>query len=151
MASPCPHIVMIIYAPGTLPQRPMQSPNRHRCTVAVIALALVALLAAGPASSQPSGQVEQAIRHLIAYVSEADLVFVRNASEYTPAEAAEHMEKKYRHFRDDIETAEDFIELCATQSLLSGKPYLVIDPQGNERPTSDWLRAELDAWQVRGQ
>ena len=128
----------------------MQSPNRH-LAAAGIALALAMLLTAGPVSSQPSGQVEQTIRHLISYVSGADLVFVRNASEYTPTEAAGHMEKKYRHFRDDIETAEDFIELCATQSLLSGKPYLVIDREGRERRTSDWLRAELAAWQVRVQ
>lgn len=129
----------------------MQSPNRHLAAAAGIALVMFALLAAGPARSQPSGQVEQTIQHLISYVSGADLVFVRNASEYTPAEAASHMEKKYRHFRDDIETAEDFITLCATQSLLSGKPYLVIDPQGYEHRTSDWLRAELAAWQVRGE
>jgi hypothetical protein len=129
----------------------MMSRNRNIAAAAGIALAIVVLLAAGPACSQPSGQVEQAIRHLIACVSAADLIFVRNGREYTPAEAAEHMEKKYRHFRDDIETAEDFIELCATQSLLSGKPYLVIDRQGNERRTSDWLRAELAAWQMRDQ
>jgi len=129
----------------------MQSPNRHLAAAAGVALALVVLLTAGPASSQPSGQVEQTIRHLISYVSAADLIFVRNAGEYTPAEAAGHLEKKYRHFRDDIETADDFIELCATQSLLSGKPYLVIDPQGNASRTSDWLRAELAAWLVRVQ
>jgi len=129
----------------------MKPHNRHITAAAGIALATALLLTAGPANSQPSGQVEQTIRHLITYVSEADMIFVRNAREYTPAEAAEHMEKKYRHFRDDIETAEDFIALCATQSLLSGKPYLVIDPQGNEYRTSDWLRAELAAWQVRGQ
>jgi hypothetical protein len=59
------------------------------------------------------------------------------------------MKKKYRYFREDIATAEDFIELCATKSLLSGEPYLVIDRQGNESRTSDWLRAELAAWQAR--
>jgi len=107
------------------------------------------LLAAGPAASQPSGQVEQAIRHLIAYVSESDLQFVRNATVYTPPEAAAHMERKYRHFRDDIETAGDFIELCATRSLLTGQPYRVVDRQGNETATGEWLRAELAVWQAR--
>jgi hypothetical protein len=34
---------------------------------------------------------------------------------------------------------------------MSGEPYRVIDPQGNERHTSDWLRAELAAMQARGQ
>jgi len=111
-------------------------------------LAVFVLLAAGPAGGQPSGRVEQTIRHLIAYVSGSDLRFVRNATTYTPVEAAAHMEKKYRHFRDDIVTAEDFIELCATKSLLSGEPYLVVDSQGNESRTSDWLKAELAVWQT---
>ena len=128
----------------------MKPHKRHIARATGIAFAVL-LLAAGPASSHPSGQAEQAIQHLIAYVSGSDLRFVRNASEYTPPEAAAHMDKKYRHFRDDIETADDFIELCATQSLLSGKPYLVIDRQGREHRTSDWLRAELAAWQAHSQ
>jgi len=127
----------------------MNSRNRHTATAAGFVLAIFMLLAAGPASSQPSYQIDQTIRHLIAYVSGSDLRFVRNATVYTQSEAAAHMEKKYRHFLDDIETAEDFIELCATKSLLSGKPYLVIDRQGNESRTSDWLKAELAAWQAR--
>jgi len=128
----------------------MQPWNRHIALATGIAFVML-LLAAVPAGSQPSGQDEQAIQHLIAYVSGSDLRFVRNASEYTPPEAAAHMDKKYRHFRDDIETADDFIELCATKSLLSGKPYLVIDRQGQQRLSSDWLRAELAAWQARSQ
>jgi hypothetical protein len=116
-----------------------------------IALAVCLLLATGPARSAPTAQIEQTIQHLIGTVSGSNLTFIRNASEYTPDEAAAHMQKKYRHFRDDIETPEDFIELCATRSLLSGKHYRVIDRQGNERRTSDWLRGELAAWQARSQ
>jgi hypothetical protein len=127
----------------------MNSRNQHIAVTAGRVMAVFVLLAAGPADSQPSVPVEQTIRHLIAYVSGSDLRFVRNATEYTPLEAAAHMKKKYRYFREDIATAEDFIELCATKSLLSGEPYLVIDRQGNESRTSDWLRAELAAWQAR--
>lgn len=129
----------------------MKPHHRHITFAAGIALALALLLATGPASSAPTEATEQTIQHLLGYVSGSDMTFVRNASEYTPGEAAEHMLKKYRHFRDDIETPEDFIELCATKSLLSGKPYLVIDNQGKQLRTGDWLRAELAAWQVRSQ
>jgi hypothetical protein len=114
-----------------------------------LSLLLALLFAAGPAGGAPNTATEQTIRHLIDFVAGSDLTFVRNTSEYTPAEAAEHMQKKYRHFRDDIETAEDFIRLCATKSLMSGKPYLVIDPAGQTRPTADWLQAELAAYRVR--
>ena len=112
-------------------------------------LLLALLFTHGPAFGAPNAATEQTIRHLIDYVAGADLTFVRNASEYTPAEAAKHMQKKYRHFRDDIDTAEDFIRLCATKSLMSGKPYLVIDREGNAIPTGDWLKAELAAQRVR--
>jgi hypothetical protein len=128
----------------------MNIPHKHILFAAGLALLLSLLLAAGPAASAPTGQVDATIQHLIDHVAGSELTFVRNASEYTPGEAAAHMQKKYRHFRDDIESPEDFIELCATRSLMSGKPYLVIDRQGNTQGTGDWLRAELAAYQVHG-
>jgi hypothetical protein len=144
-----PHIQWLDPAPGNAVPTPMKPRTLNFATTASFALAILMLLVAGPACSQPTGEVEHTIDHLFAYVSASDLRFVRNASIYTPSEAAAHMEKKYRHFRDDIETAEDFIALCATKSLVSGKPYRVVDPRGNEIRTSDWLRAELAAWQAR--
>ena len=119
--------------------------------MARIALAVFLILAAGTGRSEPTGSVDQTIQHLIGYVSGSGLTFIRNAREYTPDEAAEHMNKKYQHFSDDIDTPEDFIELCATKSLLSGKPYLVVAEQGRELRTGDWLRAELEAYQVHSQ
>lgn len=113
------------------------------------ALLLALLFGIGPASGAPNAATEQTIQHLIGYVSGSELTFVRNASEYRPAEAAAHMQKKYRHFRDDIDTAEDFIRLCATRSLLSGKPYRVVDRAGKTLPTADWLKAELAAHRAR--
>ena len=126
----------------------MKTHHRHMAFATGIALAACLLLATGPVRSAPTERIEQTIQHLIGFVSGSDLTFVRNAGEYTPGEAANHMEKKYRHFRGDIETPEDFIELCATKSLMSGKPYLVIDSQGNKLRTSDWLRTELATYQV---
>ena len=127
----------------------MKANNKYTSFHAAIALAFALILATGTASSTPGEATGQAIQHLLGYVSESGMTFVRNASEYTSTEAAEHMLKKYRHFRDDIETPDDFIELCATKSLLSGNPYRVIDSEGNVLHTSDWLRAELATWQVR--
>ena len=126
----------------------MKAHNKHLAFAPGIALAVLLLLVSGPGRAEPTGQVDQTIQHLIGYVSGSGLRFIRNSSEYTPAEAAEHMNRKYQHFRDAIETPEDFIELCATKSLLSGKPYLVVSGQGKELRTSDWLRTELAAYQV---
>ena len=128
----------------------MKPQNRHPTFTTGIALAICLLLGPALAWSEPTDWADEAIQYLIGHVAGSDMTFVRNDSEYTPDEAANHMLKKYRHFREDIATPDDFIELCATKSLMSGKPYLVIDPKGNERKTSDWLRAELDAYQAHG-
>jgi hypothetical protein len=128
----------------------MKPDNRQMVFMAGMALAVFLLLVSGPGRGEPTDRVDQTIRHLIVYVSGSGLTFIRNASEYTPGEAAEHMNKKYQHFRGKIETPEDFIKLCATKSLLSGKPYLVVSGQGKELRTSDWLTTELAAYQVHG-
>ena len=129
----------------------MKPDNKHMAYVARIALAVCLLLVSGPGRSAPTDNVDQTIQHLISHVSGSGLTFVRNATVYTPDEAAEHINRKYQHFRDDIETPDDFIKLCATRSVLSGDPYLVVDSQGKELRTSDWLRAELAAYQARSQ
>lgn len=129
----------------------MESDNKCTLFVAGLTLAMFLLLAASPGWGEPNDRVDQTIQHLISHVSGSGLTFIRNAREYTPAEAAEHMNKKYRHFRDDIETPEDFIELCASKSLLSGKPYLVVAGKGEQLRTSDWMRTELAAYQERVQ
>ena len=51
--------------------------------------------------------------------------FLRNGTAHTAAEAAEHMQAKYAHFKNKIATAEDFVDLCASRSEMSGKPYMV--------------------------
>ena len=92
---------------------------------------------------------EKTVLHLIDHVAESGLTFIRNNDSYTAAEAARHMNKKYQHFRKDINTAEDFIERCASRSLLSGKAYLVINEQNEHVRTSEWLELELADYRER--
>jgi len=124
----------------------LKSRNRLIPLLAAIALAAALPLTATPAAGQPGTEAGQAIRYLIDRVATAPLTFVRNGDEYTAAQAAQHLQRKYRHYRDAIETPEDFIELCASRSLASGSPYQVIDSQGHTRPTGEWLRSELAAY-----
>ena len=129
----------------------MKSHNSLIVFLAQVGLVIAILPVSGPIRGEPTDKVKQTIQYLIEYVSGSELKFIRNAREYTPDEAAKHMNKKYQYFSDDIKTAEDFIELCATKSLMSGKPYLVVDRGGIALRTSDWLRAELAAYQERNQ
>ena len=117
--------------------------------VAILAIAVTAFFFLFPSNGHGSetGQVDKAVHHLISRVAASDLTFVRNSDQFTGKEAADHMQKKYAYFRDKIKTPEDFIELCATRSLLSGKPYLVINEKGAMISTNEWLRTELVAYQ----
>ena len=110
---------------------------------------------AGALALLPSAQAAQTeeldttIEYLIGQVSGSGLTFIRNADHYPAAEAAEHMRRKYAHFKGEIRTPEDFIARCATRSLLTGKPYLVITERGEEIPTSDWLGRTLEEYRAR--
>jgi len=69
---------------------------------------------------------ETEIEGLLAYVKGLDqATFVRNGTSYSPAQAEAHLRMKWNNARSHIKTAEDFIELCASKSSVSGKPYLI--------------------------
>ena len=111
-----------------------------------ILLIFLALLTSYPAKAVPPApctSLENTVKYLMDQVARSQLIFVRNGNPHTGPEAAEHMGKKYDHFRKDIDTPEDFIRLAATRSLLSGKPYTVVVADGRHVPTADWLRAAL--------
>ena len=101
------------------------------------------------AAGQQAEDLDTTIQHLITYVRESHVNFERNISRHDSVEAAAHIEKKYQHFKGKIDTPEQFIELCATASLVTGKQYFIIDEQGNEMPSGDWLNAELVRYRLQ--
>ena len=109
------------------------------------------LLVPGAMAARQTEDLDSTVRHLITYVKESDVTFERNASRYTGAEAAQHINKKYQHFKDDIDTPEKFIELCATGSLVTGKPYFIVTEQGEQLPSSKWLNTELAVYRLRNE
>jgi hypothetical protein len=120
----------------------------HRQVVPILTFAVTVFFFLSPTSSigGQTDPTDKTIQHLLEHVARSELTFIRNSGQYTGQEASEHMHKKYEHFSDEIGTPEQFIELCATRSLLSGKPYLVINKQGETIKTSEWLTAELEEY-----
>ncbi len=104
---------------------------------------LTSLAASGDGPGQQSENTESAIQLLLKHVADSGLTFIRNSDRHDAFDAAEHMNSKYEYFRDKIKTPEDFIERCASKSLLSGKPYLVVLENGEEVRTDDWLLRAL--------
>ena len=106
--------------------------------------ALVAIAYTNTTGAEPASQSESAaaIEHLLDSVAASELQFMRNGKAHSGTEAAEHMRRKYNHFDDRIRSADDFIDLAATKSMISGKKYTV-STAGGEMATADWLRAVL--------
>ena len=111
---------------------------------AVLLLTSLAASADGPV--QPSENIESAIQFLLKHVADSGLTFIRNSEKHDAIDAAEHMNSKYEYFRDKIKTPEDFIQRCASKSLLSGKPYLVVLDNGEEVRTDEWLLRALASY-----
>lgn len=117
---------------------------RMIAVVWAIAILIPVSLHSAPAAETERGEDLQAvIEHLLRYVRTSEVVFIRNGKEHAPADAADHIRKKYEHYKEKIKAPEDFIRLSATKSMMSGKPYSIRLPDGTVMTTKEWLEAEL--------
>ena len=108
----------------------------------VIAIAVLALFS-GPVGAQDSIDKKQ-IEFLISSVENLNgAKFIRNGSEYDGKEAAEHLRMKLQNAGGKVQTADDFIRLCASKSFLSGKPYMIRSSDGKTRKSEDYFREKL--------
>ena len=113
------------------------------------AFMVLALCFAGVSRADvPDAQVPE-VEHLLAYLESSDCELVRNGRWHTGEEAVKHVRRKYEYYRDDISSTEDFIELSASRSKMSGKPYQVHCPGQPTVNSQDWLLTELSAFRAR--
>src|ERR1035441_7412552 len=83
-----------------------------------------------PADRKSTENVDETIRYLLDYVSKSDCTFIRNGDPHTGVEASVHFKSKYEHFKHEIKTPEDFIQMAAAKSMITGQPYLVKTTDG---------------------
>jgi Family of unknown function (DUF5329) len=88
-------------------------------------------------------QAKAEIDELISYVGTSGVRFIRNGTEHSGAEGAQHLRDKLARAGNRVKTTEDFITGIASTSYITGKPYLVKFADGHTQPTGDWLRAHL--------
>jgi hypothetical protein len=98
----------------------------------ILACALLSLTAA---AAKPKTEIE----YLLNYLAKSDCQYIRNGKTHAATDAVEHIRKKYAYFEDDIDSTEKFIELSATGSSMTGKPYKVLCPGQPEENSADWL------------
>ena len=104
-----------------------------------ILLTLAALL---PTQAEPAEVAR--IDALIKHVAELkDASFVRNGVAYDAATAAKFLKGKWDTQKNEIGTAEAFIEKVASKSSTTGKPYTIRFKDGKEVESRTYLLAEL--------
>ena len=96
-----------------------------RSSILMLSAAILAavLFAGRPTVRSEEAEREQAavvIECLLDHISGSKSVFIRNGKQYTSEQAAGHIRKKYEHFREDIETPEDFQRVGGSDALLPG-------------------------------
>ena len=117
----------------------------------MVVLSMLLVFSSMATAASRTQEPEMTIQFLLDYIKDSDVVFERNFKSYTAIEAAEHIENKYRHFKDEIDTPEKFIELCATRSLMTGKLYLVVTEQGGQIPAGEWLNSVLAVYRLQAE
>jgi len=89
------------------------------------------------------------INHLINYVKTTECKYIRNGIEHSGSEGAKHIRAKYEHYKSDISTAEDFIRLSATKSLISGRKYTIKCSGEAKMESGKWLLNELKRYRAK--
>ena len=117
--------------------------HRTRNQWAALAVCLLQALAVFDASAMPNAQAQKEIDHLLGFIQQSPCTFTRNGSFHPGDKAVKHIRDKLDYFAKDIQSAEDFIRLSATQSELSRKAYTVQCPGQTSEPSRDWLLREL--------
>ena len=79
-------------------------------------------------------------------------VFIRNGTEHSATEAAQHLANKLARAQSSFFapakadwTAELFIEKLATKSSISGKPYIIRFNDQSEQLAGEWLTKQLQS------
>jgi hypothetical protein len=116
-----------------------------------IGVVLTVLVAAGMSSAAPAEDTDRAIEYLLDYVIQSDCTFIRNGQNYDAQQATAHLRSKYKYFKSQIQTPEDFIRLAATKSELSGKPYQVRTRDGRLFTSAEWLTGILTEYRAAQQ
>ena len=105
------------------------------------------LCATSWAEPSPSkNNLDRTIAYLLKYVEQSECTFIRNGKEHSPSEAVAHIKKKYEYYKKKIKTAEDFIRLTASKSMISGKPYLIKTKEGETVPSKEWFLNALSQY-----
>jgi hypothetical protein len=112
-------------------------------SLAVLALVCGTGLAAAQQATPPTAARE--IAALLGHIERSGCSFERNGQWHEAPAARAHIERKYRALaeRGLVPSAETFIELAATRSSTTGRPYQVRCGQAPAVASGPWLMQAL--------
>ncbi len=97
-------------------------------------------VAAASANVQDPLSEREKIEYLIDHIANLeDAAFIRNGEEHSAEDAADHLRTKWRNAGSRVKTAVQFIEQVASQSSLSGDPYLIRFADGRDVKSGEYL------------
>jgi len=125
--------------------------QRHsrRWTATLASVLAAVCLASSAVADVPDAQKPE-VDHLLEYIRTSPCQFMRNGRQYPGERAYKHVLRKYNYFRDRIATTEEFIELSASVSTMSGEPYWFICEGEPREPSKDKLLGELERYRENG-
>jgi len=121
---------------------------RSLCIGCAFACALTYAVVAEDVVSDPTAEKAK-IEFLLKAIIESKLTFIRNDEQCDAVKAAEHLRTKWNATGNEVKTARQFIELCASKSSTTGKAYEIILADGKTRiPSAAWFETILFAHEL---
>lgn len=103
---------------------------------------LFALLLGISTPAYASDQLDLQIQQLLNLVSASNCSFVRNGKTHSSRESVKHINRKYAHYEQDIDSIDSFIDLTATKSLFTDKQYLA-HCDGQVMSSAKWMHRKV--------
>jgi hypothetical protein len=113
--------------------------------IATVAAAAMMVSATHATAGHANPTTQREVGQLLDFVAQSNCQFNRNGSWYDAKKARVHLQEKYDYLdqRGKVPNAEAFIDLAASKSSMSGKPYQVRCGDAPVMPSATWLSTEL--------
>jgi hypothetical protein len=113
--------------------------------IATLAAAAMMVSATHAVAGHANPTTQREVGQLLDFVAQSNCQFNRNGSWYDAKKARVHLQEKYDYLdqRGKVPNAEAFIDLAASKSSMSGKPYQVRCGDAPVMPSATWLSTEL--------
>jgi len=119
-----------------------------RFLLSLLAYTFVTVGAAAPLSPNAWAEIDSLMSRLESSACE----FNRNGAWHTATEAKSHLLRKLKYLEDKgaVQSTEQFIELAASRSSMTGQPYLVKCGNGAPVQSGTWLLSQLQDMRTAG-